>query len=70
MAAGKDISTPRITYGFAGATYPTLKFAVDMARIEYNRLQDHYHGRIKERFDQALKAEENSVYLELHLREG
>jgi len=68
MATKKDVSIPRITYGYPGATYPTLKFAVDMAKIEYERAVEKAEKegkKIKESYDQALVMEETSVYLKL-----
>ena len=72
MATKKDVSPERITYGYPGARFPTLKFATDMAKIEYDRAVEKAKEegkRIKETYDQALVMEEYSVYLKLTLIE-
>ena len=65
MATKRNVSTDPITYGFPGADQPDLKFAVDMAKIEYERALVKYNNKILERFDQALVTGDCTVYLKL-----
>ena len=65
MATKRNVSIPRITYGYPGATYPNLESAVSMAKLESERAKETYGDKLKETFDQALVEEETSVYLKL-----
>ena len=65
MATKKNVSTDAITYGFAGADFPDLKTAVDMAKLQYDRALAKYNNKILERFDQALVTGDCTVHLKL-----
>ncbi len=60
-----NVSSQRITYGFAGAQYPNLESALSMARHLYRLKKDELGDELKETYDQALVEEENSVYLKM-----
>ncbi len=58
-------SSRRYYYGFAGAEFPDLASALDMAQYKYRKVKEEYGSEIVETYDQALKVEENSVWLSL-----
>lgn len=69
MATKKvDVSTGRITYGFPGADYSDLDTALIVARDEFRKIEEKYGEKLIERWDTAIKKEDTSIYLNLHIR--
>lgn len=66
MASKKiDVSSRRYSYGYAGAEYPDLESALQMARHKYRKVKEEYGDELLEDFDHAIREEEFSVYLKL-----